>query len=249
MMPRIRSNVFMILVSGIAGAGVLAQPAHGAAITTITLSRSGGDAVADSSLTLTDGVTPAGYGSTASSNVGTIVYQGHYYYTRAIIHFDLSKIPAHATIQSATLAFHANGGLASTNIYRLTHSFAESTATWQYRSGTTAWDGWASSKDQDRATTATSASTGAAANTPSYDVTSDVQLFVNGTENDGWVIIGPETGSPASPPKGSSTDLLYLNENGKSTEPVLTINYTVPEPASLGLLGVSGLMLLRRKRK
>jgi hypothetical protein len=243
-----------MLASGLAGAAALAQRAHAAPITTVTLSRSAGDTVANNMLQLVDGTTSNGtnsgnpFSNPATVNVGTLVAGGHYYYYRAVIRFDLSSLPAHSTIQSATLTFHSGAGGAGTSIYRLTNSFTQTGVTWESRNGTNDWSDWATSKDQDRITTATSAGTGAINSLITYDVTTDVQLLANGTPNDGWVILGPENGSPSKPPTGSSSQILYLSSS-TANEPVLKITYSVPEPASLSLLGMGGLLLLRRRTK
>jgi hypothetical protein len=230
-----------------AGAALVLAGAGAAHANLITLSRSNGDAVADNRIRKFDSGTVDGSGATATAYVGTVVYTSNgsqrYYFSRLLIHFDLSDIPVNATINSATLKLqevpYTSSGTPSTNLYRLTSTFAESGATWKSRDGTTNWTAWATDKDQDRASVATDN------DLTTFDVSDDVQSFVNGTAaNDGWDLVGDES---------QTTHSRYFNLYTSETsghEPTLTIDYSpVPEPASAALvLACGGAMLLRRRR-
>lgn len=211
----------------------------------ITLSRTNGDTVADARMRLIGGTTPSGSNAFGNTNVGTVVFGDEaddFYYDRIAVAFDLSEIPTGSTVTSATLEFQSVGGAAQTDIHRLTNSFVDTGVTWRFRDGTTEWTNWDTDMEQDYIALATAASTGAATSTTSFDVTSDVALFVAGAAvNHGWVVIGPEDPAATS----TSIDVLVQGEGS----PRLTIDYTpIPEPASLALLGAGGLMMLSRRR-
>ena len=98
---------------------------------------------------------------------------------RSVIHFDLSSIPSGATIDSATLnlrIWNVNDNRTD-DIHRVTESWVESEVTWNSIFG-------------DYVDTPTdSASTGTTVDTwVEWDVTSDMQAFVDDTPNYGWLI-------------------------------------------------------------
>ncbi len=72
-----------------------------------------------------------------------------------------------------------------------------------------------------------------------FDVTSSIVDFQNGVANNGWAI------------RGITTDGWGINMLGSdpSTIPYLTVDYSLPEPASLGVLSLAGIALLRRRSR
>ena len=72
-----------------------------------------------------------------------------------------------------------------------------------------------------------------------FDVTSSITDFQNGVTNNGWAI------------RGITTDGWGINMLGSdpSTIPYLMVDYSLPEPASLGVIGLATIALLRRSRR
>jgi hypothetical protein len=230
----------------IAGAALVLAGAGAAHANLITLSRPNGDAVADSRVQMYDTGSVNGSATADKAYLGTVLFTSsgkqRYYFSRLLIHFDLSSIPGNAIINSAVLKFqsaNSSSGTPSTNLYRLTNTFTESGATWKSRDGATNWTAWATDKDQDRASVATDN------DLTTFDVSDDVQSFVNGTAaNDGWDLVGDESQA------AQSIYFRLYTSDSSGHEPTLTIDYTpVPEPASAALvLACGGAMLLRRRR-
>ncbi|MBI2916545.1 MAG: DNRLRE domain-containing protein [Chloroflexi bacterium] len=105
---------------------------------------------------------------------------------RSLVRFDLSGMPANSTLVSARLKLYATVVPSVTRSYdarRVTESWAESSVTWQ------------SSPDVVANYTAR-ASTPAGPDWMVWDVTSDVQSFLNGVVgNYGWMVIDTTGGS------------------------------------------------------
>jgi hypothetical protein len=138
---------------------------------------------------------------------------------RCIIHFDLSSLPSGASIDSATLYLY----IASVNadrtddIHRITAEWNETLVTWNIQPG---YD----------STPTNSISTGTTADTwVEYDVTSDVQAFVDGTPNYGWLIKDhTESESTAQYVKHWTREYTDANKH-----PYLEVTYTESEPADV----------------
>ncbi|MBM3933541.1 MAG: DNRLRE domain-containing protein [SAR202 cluster bacterium] len=85
------------------------------------------------------------------SDTPTVNYHGDYltvfsyagYYSRALVQFDLSHIPASATIDSADLSLYAFDWFVNDdvtlNVHAVTNPWTEAGATWQTRDGSTNW--------------------------------------------------------------------------------------------------------------
>lgn len=156
------------------------------------------------------------------------------------LQFDLSSIPANATILSATLQL-VWSGIQSTsqvlNFYRLLLDWTEGTAngsagtvSWTNRMSSTAWNsGGARGSGTDREATsnltinASAVEVGIRSN---HDVTTDVQAWVNGTANYGWTIdFSFFTGS-------NNVAAFYSSDNtDQSVSPRLLVEYVVQRMA------------------
>jgi hypothetical protein len=96
--------------------------------------------------------------------------------SRSFVRFDISSIPVGSTINSATLTLCAVTVPATTRTYevrRVTSSWVETTLTWNLQPTVAA-------------TQTDSTTTPALPACMNWTVTSDVQLWVDGTTNDGW---------------------------------------------------------------
>jgi len=140
---------------------------------------------------------------------------------RALIHFDLSSIPSGATIVSAKLKLYTkahSGHNRTHNIHKIKASWTENTVTWN--------------NQPDIVSTPTdSTSIGTAVGWKEWDVTTDVQAFVDGTyPNYGWLI--KDEIESASSVKGAN---YYSKEytDDPTKRPYLEVTYTeapVPQP-------------------
>ena len=163
---------------------------------------------------------------------------------RDIVHFDLSSIPSGATIESATLhlyrygyeEYYEEGEDRVYDIHRMTTDWTEGTpceypcypddgATWLTTDGTTNWGTYGG----DYVSTPTDGiliQYGTVGIWNVWDATSDVQAFVDGTQNYGWLIndavesIEPDDLGPMSS--------YHSREYGddESLRPYLEVTYT-----------------------
>ncbi len=184
---------------------------------------------------------------------------------RGLIRFDVSAIPAGSTINSVSMALSMDRSRGSTsygiNMHRVTQAWGEGTS-----NAGTASDGTGVAATPGDATwlhtfhntglwttpggdfvSAVSARTMVAG--PNFyawsgvGLVSDVQAWVNGAlPNYGWLMKTDETtnGTAKRFVSGDSTNTFQV--------PVLTVDYTVPAPGALGLVGVASLGLARRRR-
>ena len=148
---------------------------------------------------------------------------------RALVQFDLSSIPAGATITSATLTIEAIGvgGDMSVGAYQLLESWSESTVTWNERSTGVNWSTAGSNFNStaEDLLDVTSDDDGP----HDFDLTSLVQDWVDGSASNYGVMVG-------SPDGGGNRQIEYMTREN-TTAPVLVVTYTVPEPE----IDVSGL--------
>ena len=139
---------------------------------------------------------------------------------RALLKFDISSIPASATITSATLTLNAtaNGGALDLDIYEVTEAWVEGQVTWNQR---TTGNNWSSAGVTNSATTTPTLNTGATG-LHNWDVTTLVTDWYNLTKvNHGLMIASPDTGT---------TTVTYDSSEG-TTAPQLVVNYTLPQAA------------------
>lgn len=110
---------------------------------------------------------------------------------RGLVQFDLSSIPANATISAAVLELRETTTYGSTRtiaLHRVTRSWSESQATWSVAASGTDWT-TAGGDFTPASTAATSLTWDGILGWDSWNVTSDVQAFVNGSQqNYGWLI-------------------------------------------------------------
>jgi len=184
---------------------------------------------------------------------------------RAMISFDVSSL-AGATINSVTLTMHVNaqgylGSPESIGLHEMTLAWTESTAGGGGPTsgggggavpnvGDAVWGSHAAAHDVTASGTAIAQGGGTIFSFIDGGLITDVQNWVNGGSNFGWMMIGNESAA-------GSAKRLTSSEGGNAgtTVPVLTIDYTatvVPVPAAVwlfgsGLLGLVG--IARRKTR
>lgn len=140
--------------------------------------------------------------------------------------FNVSDIPAQATIVSANLSLYKTGGTGSStrtyNLYRVTASWTEASITWTNQpavSGTL--------------TDSISVATGTNNVWKTWDATSDVQNFVNGSyTNYGWRI---SDNSESSSTQYASNFASEEYTTDTSLRPKLDIYYTVPPTTPINI--------------
>ncbi len=169
-----------------------------------------------------------------------------------------TQVPTGATVTSATLKLYVAGfwgtgspSTAAVNLYTMNTSWSASTVTDTYRSyesgtPTAYWgndslahNGPVSGVDFDIASHVTQSVVSTQVNSwITLDVTAIVQSWVNdATSNNGLVMFG----------SGTSYGMYFRSPSQNALGPILTIDYTtVPEPASLALLMIGGLLLVNR---
>ncbi|HEY7168824.1 MAG TPA: DUF4347 domain-containing protein, partial [Candidatus Binatia bacterium] len=142
---------------------------------------------------------------------------------RALLEFDLSGIPANATINSAVLKMQSTqiGGALNINVYEVLQSWSEGTASgtadtanWDQRSAGVNWTTAGGTFDPTPVATLNTSSLGQ----HTWDITSLVQAWVNGTKTNNGIMV-------ASPDGGGNRTVTYDSREG-TTKPVLVIDYT-----------------------
>lgn len=181
---------------------------------------------------------------------------------RGVLAFDLDVIPAGATIDSVTLRVHCSrtsSGARTVQTRRLTSDWGEGTSDSEDPGGSGAdptpgdatWlhtffnqEFWQTPGGDFVSTVSSSTSIGPIGFytfPTSVNAVADVQSWLDHPENNfGWLLMGPEDG-------GASAKRLDTHEHPTPEwRPLLTVNYTIPEPGTAALL-VLGLGLLRRR--
>ncbi len=148
----------------------------------------------------------------------------------------VNQIPLGSTINSATLTVTRGGGSGTPTfaVYRALMSWNEGTSTWDNSFGGSGIQ----TNGTEAASTPDSSWTGtwSGSATASFNVATTLQSWSDGGTNNGWALLAT-----------SASGTIKTAENA-SGHPSLAITYTVPEPASLALLGLGGLLLARRRR-
>ena len=131
---------------------------------------------------------------------------------RSFVEFDVSSIPSGSTVNTATLTLCATKVPNSTrtiDLHRITASWVETTLTWNNQPGV-------AGSVTDSATTPGSPAC------MTWDVATDVQLWVDGTANEGW--------RAKDSVEGQGTKYIAefaTRENGTpANRPILDVNYT-----------------------
>ena len=131
---------------------------------------------------------------------------------RSFVEFDVSSIPAGSTVNTATLTLCAVAVPTSTrtiDLHRITASWVETTLTWNNQPAVAA-------SVTDSATTPGSPAC------MTWDVAADVQLWIDGTANEGW--------RAKDSVEGQGTKYITefaTRENGTPADrPILDVNYT-----------------------
>lgn len=189
---------------------------------------------------------------------------------RILLGWDLSSIPSGATVTSATLTlrgaqFYNNTGAdVDVEIHSIIpgNPWTETSAGWVNYDGSNAWGNTGTGGTTSGGLPGTGNWLGATLGTvtlpnasptfstfgtdPAIDLTSLVQQWINGSTANIGITIAIE---------GGTTDQAWffipnvdhVNHAGLDHGPFLTIEYDIPEPASLGLVGLGALALLRRR--
>jgi len=229
-------------------------PTGAARAATITLSASKDNTLyEDPAGGLSNGAGPHFFVGRTNQGTGSI--------RRGLVAFDLSSVPAGATITSATLTLSVTKTITlptTIQLNRVVHSWGEGTsftdpggtgtfattndATWKHRFfSATNWDNLGG--DFVAVASASSAVNGLGAQTWSGPgLVSDVRAWLNTpASNFGWELLGDES-------KIGTAYQFGTHENAVATDrPSLSVTYTVPEPGSLGALGAV-LVLAGRRR-
>jgi hypothetical protein len=135
---------------------------------------------------------------------------------RSLIHFDLSSIPAGATIESATLYGYqaSRSGDLEVGAYRVTDAWNESVVTWNTQPSITAQ-------------TTDVIDPGSATNVwINWNVTQDVQAYADGTANYGWMLKLTNESTPSTSQKVQMRSREYTAD--ATQHPYLSVIYTIP---------------------
>jgi hypothetical protein len=185
---------------------------------------------------------------------------------RGLLEFDLSSIPAGATVNSATLTLFVdqvtvvNPGPVSVELHRSLGDWGEGTsnagvnsgmgvpattndATWIHTRFNTAFWTTAGGDFAPDVSAATTVSGVGSYSWSSAGLVADVQSWMSGTSpNFGWEVLGGEHAS------GTAKRIVSREGAIASQQPVLAVDYTVPAPGGLAGVGM-GLVLAARRRR
>lgn len=204
-----------------------------------------------------------------SNGAGTAMFagnnaQGSNTIRRAVLAFDVAAaLPAGATITSASLSLTNSANNAEPEtiaLHRLLADWGEGSsvagggqgggaaatagdATWIHRNfNTTFWS--SAGGDFASAISATALVSGPGAYAwSSSDLASDVQSFLDAPAgNFGWIVIGNEASA------GTAKKFATHEFGTAASRPQLTIEYAVPEPASIMLVALAAGILMHRSR-
>ena len=165
---------------------------------------------------------------------------------RGLVQFDLSSIPANSTVSAATLTLTSDTpsltGAQTVGVHRLTQAWTEGTstsagsgalaaagvgatatgngATWNNR--ITPSTAWTTAGGTHNTTATANISVDTAGTHVSGSLVTDVQAWVNGTTNNGWLLKGTES--------VAFTAKRFITREGGAGAPVLDVTYTRPLP-------------------
>lgn len=206
-----------------------------------------------------------------SNGVGAAIFAGRNAMAndsirRGLIAFDISSIPAGSVIESVTLNLYMTqsvSGDSNVGLHRVTADWGEGAsssgsggagggsgataetgdATWLHRFyDATLWTN--AGGDFVAGASATTSVGGVGSYSWSGSgLTADVQNWLDNGGNFGWLIKGDESRSSTAKRFASHDD-----QNDPEWQPKLTVTYTVPAPGAFGMLALSGLAAMRRRR-
>ncbi|MBK8035789.1 MAG: DNRLRE domain-containing protein [Verrucomicrobiaceae bacterium] len=143
---------------------------------------------------------------------------------RVMLSFDLSAIPANATITSAVMTLTRKSGTSGSpgvSAHRLTQPWSETTSSWNNRSTGTPWTTPGGDGDYDATAAATTNVTTNAAH--NWTLTSLVQNWVNGTNPNHGILMRLQNESV-----NGEHEFYTREEPTASRRPTLSITYTTP---------------------
>lgn len=142
---------------------------------------------------------------------------------RPLAQFDLSSIPANATVNSASMQFYvtATNANLTANVYRLTNSWTETGATWNRRDGTNYWTTLGGDYDSGTLIGSFVPNMAGYHGITGGNLISLVQNWINGTTpNYGVILNGTAT----------SNQTAGFSSREAANDPQLTVNYTYLGP-------------------
>ncbi|WP_309380808.1 DNRLRE domain-containing protein [Cerasicoccus frondis] len=195
------------------------------------------------------------FGDATEGLVGTLGTADSIFHT--VLSFDLSDIPAGATINSVTLGVYetTDAGSASSavqfNLHELTQSFVESEVSWDNYSTGNAWTTPGGDYDSTILSSLTvnpNTTSGMQTFATSSDFVTIVQSALDGSQTLNLLLKLNDTDEA-----GSSRYLFRFRTDNFGTaadRPMLTIDYTaIPEPASTAFLVMGGIGLFALRRR
>jgi Disaggregatase related repeat len=180
------------------------------------------------------------YSGAKTSNFGTATEMGigednnaNNRIARSLIKFDLSSIPANATINSVTLSLWTSSSLSSNNrtiqVYRLKTAFNETQATWSLAATGTNWQTAGASGANDRESTSIGSTTILTNEVPNLEkqivlTPAKIQEMVNGTfVNRGFIIV-------ADTEQNDRFNYTTSDSTNSTQRPKLVIQYILATP-------------------
>jgi hypothetical protein len=166
-------------------------------------------------------------------------------WSHVLFKVDLAGLGAGEVLITSALFYDTNGGALGNfqqdfSAHRLTTDWVPGQATWNNAAAGTPW----TTPGGDFVATPTDTVPGSEWWRLGLDLAADVQFWHdNPAQNFGWLIKWPEDHAPAG-----FNYIDFTRPALGGAYPQLVIEYTlIPEPASLGLLALGGLGLLRRR--